>query len=492
MRQLVAALVLALVTAGAPSASASESVLKGAARAYSAQISEILPTGVRVQFVNDTGAPPNTGIFESVVDAAFWVVGIEEGAYSLSAQLVAGPGASVSCLTTILCEIIDGGQSFPIFDDETPYVIEAVRTGSQSSFAYIEAGPTRDSYNRDILVKMMLAVLSHVVPIPSSTVKCASEILLELHLLAVANAHIGFGLVDAIVTGDSSMVDMYTEALQRAISQVLIESILVGGFACVFERGLSVAADVAVKTLQLMVKNATAVVTLGLSLVIEGAILSYNIYSTRSKVVPLLGTTERYTVFLIANEESNESGSDSPFSSAVALSPTPTNSAPSVNPPSVRRQGLLGEVFALEYGTRYLPKFDEISTPPIGRIFAATIDVPNRSYRYGYPGLDGLVEWFAIRFAGSLRIDTAGEYRFRLNSDDGSKLYIDGILIINNDGTHWNLERYSEGILLEAGDHEIVIEYFQGPRYDIALQLLWALPQSEVYVLVPPEVLSRK
>lgn len=492
MRQLGAALVLALVTAGAPSASASESVLKGAARAYSAQISEILPTGVRVQFVNDTGAPPNTGIFESVVDAAFWVVGIEDGAYSLSAQLVAGPGASVSCLTTILCEIIDRGQSFPIFDDETPYVIEAVRTGSQSSFAYIDAGPTRDSYNRDILVKMFLAVLSHVVPIPSSTVECASEMLQELQLLAVANAHIGIGLTDAIVAGDSSMVDKYQDALLKVIFEKLVEAITRGGFDCLFKKGLNAAAEVAVKKLQFFVKNAAMVASGGASLIVEGAILSYNIFATRSNAVPLLGTTERYTVNLLANEESNESRNDSPFSSAVALSPTPTNNAPSIKPPSARRQGLIGEVFALEDGTRYLPNFDEISTPPIGRIFAATIDVPNRSYRYGYPGLDGLVEWFAIRFAGSLRIDTAGQYRFRLNSDDGSKLYIDGILIINNDGTHWNLERYSEGILLEAGDHEIVIEYFQGPRYDIALQLLWALPQSEVYVLVPPEVLSRK
>ncbi len=43
---------------------------------------------------------------------------------------------------------------------------------------------------------------------------------------------------------------------------------------------------------------------------------------------------------------------------------------------------------------------------------------------------------FAMRFEGYLRLNAAGEYRFHLTSDDGSKLWIDDELVVENDGIH--------------------------------------------------------
>ena len=40
---------------------------------------------------------------------------------------------------------------------------------------------------------------------------------------------------------------------------------------------------------------------------------------------------------------------------------------------------------------------------------------------------------FAMRFTGSINVFTAGDYTFYIRSDDGSNLYIDGVLQINND-----------------------------------------------------------
>jgi hypothetical protein len=71
-------------------------------------------------------------------------------------------------------------------------------------------------------------------------------------------------------------------------------------------------------------------------------------------------------------------------------------------------------------------------------------------------------------------LSEAGEYGFRISSDDGAKLVIDGKLIIDNDGQHPPKEA-SGKVQLGAGDHDMVLEYFQGPRYQINLQL-WVTP----------------
>lgn len=42
----------------------------------------------------------------------------------------------------------------------------------------------------------------------------------------------------------------------------------------------------------------------------------------------------------------------------------------------------------------------------------------------------------AMKFDGFLRIDRDGDYRFHLTSDDGSKLWIDGKVVVANDGIH--------------------------------------------------------
>ena len=72
----------------------------------------------------------------------------------------------------------------------------------------------------------------------------------------------------------------------------------------------------------------------------------------------------------------------------------------------------------------------------------------------------------------------AGTYQFRINSDDGTKLYIDGELVLDNDGVHPPRSR-SGSVDLEAGDHELVLEYFQGPRYHICLQVWVTAPGAE-------------
>ena len=66
---------------------------------------------------------------------------------------------------------------------------------------------------------------------------------------------------------------------------------------------------------------------------------------------------------------------------------------------------------------------------------------------------------FAYLFEGFIKIEQTGQYRFYTNSDDGSKLLIDDVEVVNNDGSHGPEEKYGE-INLEKGLHKIEIQFY--------------------------------
>jgi hypothetical protein len=66
---------------------------------------------------------------------------------------------------------------------------------------------------------------------------------------------------------------------------------------------------------------------------------------------------------------------------------------------------------------------------------------------------------FAFLFEGYIRINKDGAYTFYLASDDGSKLFIDEIEIIDNDGDHGTVEKNGKAFL-RKGYHKIKVMYF--------------------------------
>ncbi|MEA1786789.1 PA14 domain-containing protein [Arenibacter sp. GZD96] len=67
---------------------------------------------------------------------------------------------------------------------------------------------------------------------------------------------------------------------------------------------------------------------------------------------------------------------------------------------------------------------------------------------------------FAIRYTGYIQIATAGSYTFFTTSDDGSKLFIDDVQIVNNDGDHGAQER-SGTVILTTGLHRIRVLFYE-------------------------------
>ena len=68
---------------------------------------------------------------------------------------------------------------------------------------------------------------------------------------------------------------------------------------------------------------------------------------------------------------------------------------------------------------------------------------------------------FAFAFEATLIVPQNGTYTFYTTSDDGSKLYINGEQIVDNDGKHGSQERNGQ-ITLTAGNHAIRVVYFNG------------------------------
>lgn len=94
-----------------------------------------------------------------------------------------------------------------------------------------------------------------------------------------------------------------------------------------------------------------------------------------------------------------------------------------------------------------LPDFDALTPVAAGK--ANNFDIALRQQD----------DSFAFRFTGYIDIPSNGDYAFYLNSDDGSKLYVNGELVVNNDGTHGVQEAVGYRYLLK-GVQEMTVTYF--------------------------------
>lgn len=151
------------------------------------------------------------------------------------------------------------------------------------------------------------------------------------------------------------------------------------------------------------------------------------------------------------------------------------NEIPTFGTTVVISSGLCGRIYEIPRGTSWLPRFSKLE--PIGTIYTTALNVPPRNFSEGFPGVTQRSEWFAIDYTGQFWIQRPGKYQFALNSDDGSKLYIDGHVVIDNDGLHSAVTEPG-GRKLRTGIHRIRVSYFQGPPLQVALILAVAPPHE--------------
>lgn len=120
-----------------------------------------------------------------------------------------------------------------------------------------------------------------------------------------------------------------------------------------------------------------------------------------------------------------------------------------------------------------LPNFSLLT--PISTIVTEQLNSPSQSYNNSlipiFPvSLQYLKTWYGVVCDGIWSSIKAEASTISLGSDDGSKLFLDGSLVINNDGLH-GPTTVTHSITTQIKDYQVHVEYFQGPASQIQLEL---------------------
>lgn len=128
------------------------------------------------------------------------------------------------------------------------------------------------------------------------------------------------------------------------------------------------------------------------------------------------------------------------------------------------------QVFQGEFSR--LPDFSALTAVDAGVSDAITADVVDAA------------DTFALLFTKQISVSKAGNYAFRLISDDGSKLYINNTVVIDHDGLH-SSEAKEGQIFLSPGTYDLRVEYFEqygGQSLSVAYKF-----ESGIYDAIPPD-----
>jgi hypothetical protein len=149
-----------------------------------------------------------------------------------------------------------------------------------------------------------------------------------------------------------------------------------------------------------------------------------------------------------------------------------------------RLPGVLVRVYDVGRESQWLPAIVPGQLPNVVKVLP-TVDL--RSERKDFGALESN---FVTEVVGYLDIQKAGTYTLRLTSDDGAKLWIDGRLIVDHDGTHGPTPKDNR-TFLGPGSHSLRIGHFNGSG-DAQLTLEWQLPgvRQPTLEVVPAAVLS--
>ncbi len=134
------------------------------------------------------------------------------------------------------------------------------------------------------------------------------------------------------------------------------------------------------------------------------------------------------------------------------------------------KPGLMAEYYEFDAAIADFPALPAGKKPSIRRV-DKQINVENCTENFNNTNLN--TNFYAV-WTGSVKIDKAGKYKFFVESDDGSRLSIDGKLVVNNPGTH-GMTKVAGEIELAPGQHDVKLEYFQGDG-GMGCKFFWSQP----------------
>ncbi|MFI8215608.1 family 16 glycoside hydrolase [Streptomyces sp. NPDC085932] len=169
---------------------------------------------------------------------------------------------------------------------------------------------------------------------------------------------------------------------------------------------------------------------------------------------------------------------------AVAADPAPTPANPSPTavadiPP--QEPGVTLRVFDVQTPLNKLCTLKPGQTPNHDKLMP-TVDWSTAA------DFGGFEDRFVSEATGYLIAPRDGSYVFRLTSDDGSRLSLDGSTVIDHDGLH-GAEPKDGTVHLTAGAHPLRVDHFERDGGQ-QVQLSWKPPGESEFTVVPREALS--
>lgn len=154
----------------------------------------------------------------------------------------------------------------------------------------------------------------------------------------------------------------------------------------------------------------------------------------------------------------------------LALAPSCLVLCPATHACDCLAPGLIGEYFSFDSDVVDFPAVPASREPTLKRV----------DLQINFPAVEGefygtgMKDSFYVRWSGLIEAPVSGQYTLSTESDDGSRVFVDGKQIVDNHGLHGMEEEEGE-IHLNAGVHRIKIEFIQDKGAKGCI-LRWKLP----------------
>jgi hypothetical protein len=147
-------------------------------------------------------------------------------------------------------------------------------------------------------------------------------------------------------------------------------------------------------------------------------------------------------------------------------------------------KGWQERVYDTPKNLKNVPNFDSLT--PVRTRTVSQVRYTNTGGNW--PGF-GRRDDFGARWTGKITITRSGTYRFQLSSDDGSLLYVDNKLVVNNNGLH-GLRGRTGDIKMKSGKATLKAEFFERGGHAGMYIYYMGSDTNNRLVLVPSSVME--
>lgn len=171
-----------------------------------------------------------------------------------------------------------------------------------------------------------------------------------------------------------------------------------------------------------------------------------------------------------ANAEQRAAKAGQAGSGTTAGGAAATEVTPRITAPIIFGNGtggaFTGYAYVIPETTEKLPDLAQLV--PFATLFTDSFNVAPQQFSGGFPGALVQEDWFALRYEGLISLPKDATWTFKVTSDDGAILYIDGAKVVDNDGRHTSKAATGQKEL-KAGRHQVRLDYFQAAKGPVAL-----------------------